>query len=73
MKVYVLIRDETDYNGERTVIGVYESEQMAKKVAILETAMAQAKADLMVVQKKDDMYKYWVPHIFVVETDYFDD
>lgn len=30
MKVFVLIKDETDYNGDRDVFGVYDSYDAAK-------------------------------------------
>lgn len=32
MKVYVLIRDETDYDGERDVFGVYPTYEAAKVI-----------------------------------------
>ena len=47
MKVYVLIKDETDYNGERTVFGVYTSYDSAKTIGDWETEKTQDWIDSM--------------------------
>lgn len=56
-EVYVLIRDETDYNGCRTIDGVYASEIAAQKSA--DASLAHIKSD------PDAVEKGWIPQFSV--------
>ena len=71
MKVYVLIRDETDYNGERDVFGVYPTYDAAKVIGDWETEKAQDWADAM--REAGGSLDYWVPSFSIEETEFYND
>lgn len=69
-KVYVLIRDETDYNGERIVVGVYPTFDAAETVGSWETEKAQNWIDTM--REGGDGIGNWVPSFHIEETEFYD-
>jgi len=69
-KVYVLIRDETDYNGEREVVGVYPTFDAAEVVGSWETEKAQDWADAM--REAGGSTGHWVPSFRIEETEFYD-
>ncbi len=68
MKVYVLIKDETDYNGERSVFGVYQSHNRAKSVSDWEIEKAQDWINSM--RETGDSVGNWVPRFYIEETEF---
>lgn len=71
MKVYVLICDATDYNGERSVVGVYASHEAAQSKGNWETEKAQDWADSM--RESGDNVGNWVPRFYIEETEFYND
>ena len=71
MKVYVLIRDETDYNGERDVFGVYPTYDAAKVIGDWEREKAQDWVDSM--RESGDNVGNWVPRFYIEETEFYND
>lgn len=69
MKVFVLIRDETDYNGDRTVFGVYPTYDAAKAIGDWETEKAQDWVDSMRAIG-DKVVGDWVPRFYIEETEF---
>lgn len=69
MKVYVLIKDETDYNGDRTVFGVYQSHDYAKSVGDWEIEKAQDWINSM--RETGDNVGDWVPRFYIEETEFY--
>ena len=72
MKVYVLIRDETDYNGDRNVFGVYPTYEAAKVIGDWETEKAQDWVDTM-RETGDNIVGNWVPSFHIEETFFYSD
>lgn len=72
MKVYVLIRDETDYNGERVVVGVYPTFDAAEIVGDWETEKAQDWVDSM-RESGENIVGNWVPSFRIEETEFYSD
>ena len=70
MKVYVLIRDETDYNGERDVFGVYPTYDDAKVISDWETEKAQDWVDSM-RESGENIVGNWVPSFRIEETEFY--
>ena len=70
MKVYVLIRDETDYNGERVVVGVYPTFDAAEIVGVWETEKAQDWVDSM-RESGENIVGNWVPSFRIEETEFY--
>lgn len=68
MKVYVLVKDETDYNGERSVFGVYQSHDHAKSVGDWEIEKAQDWINSM--RESGDNVGNWVPRFYIEETEF---
>lgn len=68
MKVYVLIKDETDYNGDRSVFGVYPSYDAAKTVGDWETEKARDWVELM--RENNVTVGDWVPSFYTEETEF---
>lgn len=68
MKVYVLIRDETDYNGERDVFGVYPTYEAAKAIGDWEIEKAQDWVDSM--RETGENVGNWVPSFDIEETEH---
>lgn len=66
MKVFVLIKDETDYNGDRTVHGVYQTYDEAKAVGDWEINKAQDWIDTM--RESGEVVYDWVPSFHVEES-----
>lgn len=71
MKVYVLICDATDYNGERSVVGVYPTHDAAQSKADWETEKAQDWVDSM--RESGDNVGNWVPSFHVEEAEFYND
>lgn len=71
MKVYVLICDATDYNGERVVVGVYSTHDAAQSKADWETEKAQDWVDSM--REGGDNVGNWVPSFHVEEAEFYND
>lgn len=69
MKVYVLIRDETDYNGDRDVFGVYPTYDAAQAVGDWETEKAQDWADAM--RETGENVGDWVPSFHIEEAEFY--
>jgi hypothetical protein len=69
MKVYVLIKDETDYNGGRTVEGVYASRDEAEAQGrwIVEKAEDWCNAQW----SADGANYHWIPTYSVEESEFF--
>ena len=72
MKVYVLIRDETDYNGERVVVGVYPTFEAAEIVGDWETEKAQDWVDSM-RETGENIVGNWVPSFRIEEVEFYND
>ncbi len=72
MKVYVLIRDETDYNGERDVLGVYPTYEAAQAFVDWETEKAQDWVDSM-RELGENIVGNWVPSFRIEETEFYND
>ena len=72
MKVYVLICDATDYNGERSVVGVYASHEAAQSKGDWETEKAQDWVDSM-RESGDNIVGNWVPSFHVEEAEFYND
>ena len=68
MKVYVLIRDETDYNGDRDVFGVYSTYDAAKASGDWEREKAQDWVNSM--REVNENVGDWVPQFYIEETEY---
>jgi hypothetical protein len=66
--VYVLIKDETDYNGDRTVFGVYATYDAAKTVGDWEHQKAQDWVDTM--RETGENVGDWVPQFYIEETEF---
>lgn len=64
MKVWVVIRDETDYNGDRTIFGVFPSEAAAQGAADWELEKAKDWAASMEVS-------HWIPNFYIEESTFF--
>lgn len=71
MKVYVLIKDETDYNGDRSIFGVYTSYDSAKKIGDWETEKAQDWINSM--RAVNEHVGNWVPNFYIEESDLISD
>lgn len=71
MKVHVLICDATDYNGERSVVGVYASHEAAQSKGNWETEKAQDWVDSM--RESGDNVGNWVPVFSIEETEFYND
>lgn len=71
MKVYVLIRDETDYNGDRDVFGVYPTYDAAKAIGDWEREKAQDWADAMC--EAGENVGDWVPSFHIEETEFYNE
>ncbi len=69
MKVYVLIRDETDYNGERDVVGVYPTYDAAKAIGDWEREKQQDWVDSM--RESGENVGNWVPSFHVEEAEFY--
>ncbi len=69
-KVYVLIRDETDYNGERSVVGVYPTFDAAEVVGSWETEKARDWINSM--RENGENVGDWVPRFYIEETEFYD-
>lgn len=70
MKVYVLMRDETDYNGERDVLGVYPTYEAAHALVAWETEKAQDWVDSM-RESGENIVGNWVPSFRIEETEFY--
>ena len=68
MKVFVLIKDETDYNGDRDVFGVYPTYDAAKAIGDWETEKAQDWTDAM--REAGGTAGDWVPSFHIEETEF---
>lgn len=73
MKVYVLIKDETDYNGGRRVFGrrvfgVYPTYDAAKVIGDWEVEKAQDWVNSM--REGGDNVGDWVPRFYIEETEF---
>lgn len=68
MKCYVLIKDETDYNGDRSVFGVYPSYDEAMMAGTWEIEKAQDWVNSM--RETGDNVGDWVPRFYVEETEF---
>jgi hypothetical protein len=68
MKVFVLIKDETDYNGDRDVIGVYDTYAAAKAVGDWQREKAQDWVNSM--REVGDNVGDWVPQFYIEETEF---
>ena len=66
-KVYVLMKDERDYNGELIVFAVFTSEAMAEATALWEREKEQDWIDSM--RESGDKVGDWVPSFWVTEVD----
>lgn len=71
MKVHVLICDATDYNGERSVVGVYPTHDAAQSKADWETEKAQDWVDSM--RESGDNVGNWVPVFSIEEVEFHND
>ena len=69
MKVYVLIKDETDYNGDRQVFGVYPTCDAAKVIGDWEVEKAQDWVNSM--REGGDNVGDWVPRFYIEETEFY--
>ena len=69
MKVYVLIKDETDYNGDRGVFGVYPTYDAAKAIGDWEIEKAQDWINSM--HESGDNVGNWVPRFYIEETVFY--
>lgn len=67
MKVFVLIKDETDYNGDRDVFGVYHTYDEAKAVGDWEREKAQDWINSM--RAVGENVGDWVPSFHVEESE----
>jgi hypothetical protein len=70
MKVYVLIKDETDYNGDRSVFGVYSTYEAAKVIGDWETEKSQDWVDAMREIGDDIIGNWWVPSFHIEESEF---
>lgn len=70
MKVFVLIKDETDYNGDRGVFGVYETYDAAKVAGDWETEKAQDWIDSM-CETGENVVRNWVPRFYIEESEFY--
>lgn len=68
MKVYVLIKDETDYNGERTVFGVYSTYELAKVTGDYEIEKARDWVNSM--RDIGETVGDWIPSFYIEETEF---
>lgn len=68
MKVFVLIKDETNYNGDRDVFGVYDTYDAAKAVGDWERQKAQDWVDSM--REVGENVGDWVPSFHVEEAEF---
>jgi hypothetical protein len=69
MKVFVLIKDETDYNGEREVFGVYPAYDAAKAVGDWEAEKARDWVNTM--REGGENVGDWVPSFYIEETEFY--
>jgi hypothetical protein len=69
MKAYVLIKDETDYGGDRDVFGVYETYDAAKAVGDWEREKAQDWVNSM--RENGENVGDWVPSFNIEETEFY--
>ena len=69
MKVYVLIRDETDYNGNRDVVGVYPTYDAAKAIGDWELEKQQDWVDSM--RESGENVGNWIPSFHVEEAEFY--
>lgn len=69
MKVYVLIKDETNYNGDRDVFGVYETYDAAKAVGDWECEKVQDWVNSM--RELNENVGNWVPQFYIEETEFY--
>jgi hypothetical protein len=67
MKVFVLIKDETDYNGERTIEGVYLSEAAADAQG--KWIMEQARDWCNSMKESDGKDYHWIPNCYTEESE----
>lgn len=68
MKVYILIRDETDFNGQREVFGVYSTYEAAKIIGDRERERAQDWVDTM--REVGENVGNWVPSFHIEEASF---
>lgn len=66
MKVYALMKDETDYNGERSVFGVYSNRETAQIIGDWETKKAQDWVNSM--RELGENVGDWIPSFYILET-----
>lgn len=64
-KVWVVIRDATDYNGERTIFGVFSTQEAAQAAADWEIEKSRDWVESM------NASPHWVPRMLVEETVFF--
>jgi hypothetical protein len=69
MKVYVLICDATDYNGDRDVVGVYPTHDAAQSKADWETEKTQDWVDSM--REGGENVGDWVPVFSIEEVEFY--
>ena len=68
MKVFVLIKDETDYNGDQVVFGVYETYDAAKAAGDWEREKSQDWIDSM--RNVGENVGDWVPQFHIEESEF---
>ena len=71
MKVYVLIRDETDYNGDHDVVGVYSSHEAAQSKGVWESEKAQDWINSM--RQSGENVGNWVPSFRIEVAEFYND
>lgn len=71
MKVYVLIKDETDYNGDRDVFGVYPTYDAAKVAGDWEREKAQDSIDSW--RELGENVGNWVPSFHIEEAEFYNE
>ncbi len=63
MQVFILIKDETDYNGDRTVFGVYSEEGAAQAAADWE--VEKAKDWIQSMHENNESVSDWIPRFYI--------